>query len=166
MDRSDQTQSTKPGSDRHPRIIWKPTLCRQHISVSAQLHIMGTVWTLVSPVSCCGQSVWAVSWCVPSSKVCGHTSEVPRVYQRGWHRQEGTRAAGVHRPSYDPELQREGHAPWNTPILAMNHIELSLFGKTMTIVNIVDCVPRVHHVRRKWQWTSKISWWLTIYMYP
>ena len=28
----------------------------------------------------------------------------------------------------------------------------SLFGKTiatMTIVNIVDCVPRVHHVRRK-----------------
>ena len=30
----------------------------------------------------------------------------------------------------------------------------SLFGKTiatMTIVNIVDCVPRVHHVRRKRQ---------------
>ena len=28
-------------------------------------------------------------------------------------------------------------------------VELSLFGNTMTIVNIVDCVPRVHHVWRK-----------------
>ena len=26
---------------------------------------------------------------------------------------------------------------------------LSLFGNTMTIVNIMDCVPRVHHVWRK-----------------
>ena len=28
-------------------------------------------------------------------------------------------------------------------------IELSILGNTMTIVNIVDCVPRVHHVWRK-----------------